>query len=63
MQASIWTAVATSDSGPNLLGYTITGADNGGQAFWDLCIEVDPADAKRVLVGGVNLGNTRRGPT
>ena len=56
-----WTAVATSDSGPNLLGYTITGADNGGQAFWDLCIEVDPADAERVLVGGVNLWETLDG--
>ena len=32
------------------LGYTITGADNGGQAFWDLCIEVDPADADIFVV-------------
>ena len=28
-----WLAMATSDAGPNLLGYTISGADNGGQAF------------------------------
>ena len=43
---------------PNLLGYTLTGVDNAGQAFWDLCIEVDPNDASRVLVGGVNIWET-----
>ena len=32
--------------------------DNAGQAFWDLCIEVDPNDASRVLVGGVNIWET-----
>ncbi len=56
-----WTAEATRDSGPNLLGYTISGADSGGQAFWDLCIAVDPQDANRVLVGGVNLWETPDG--
>ena len=56
-----WTAMATSDAGPNLLGYTISGADNGGQAFWDLCIEVDPTNVERVLVGGVNLWETNDG--
>lgn len=50
-----WTAQSTRLTGPNLLGYTVSGADNGGQAFWDLCVEVDPNNAQRVLVGGVNL--------
>ena len=50
-----WTTQSTRTSGPNLLGYTINGIDNGGQAFWDLCLEVDPANASRVLVGGINV--------
>ena len=56
-----WTAEATRDAGPNLLGYTVTGADGAGQAFWDLCIAVDPNNASRVLVGGVNLWETNDG--
>lgn len=50
-----WEAQSTRVTGPNLLGYTVNGADNGGQAFWDLCIEVDPQNTSRLLVGGVNL--------
>lgn len=53
-----WNAQITNVTGPNLLGYTLTGVDNAGQAFWDLCIEVDPNDASRVLVGGVNIWET-----
>ena len=56
-----WDAQITRLTGPNLLGYTVNGADNGGQAFWDLCIEVDPADANRVLIGGVNVWETPDG--
>ena len=56
-----WEARITRLTGPNLLGYTVNGADNGGQAFWDLCIEVDPADASRVLVGGINVWETLDG--
>ena len=56
-----WTAEITRLTGPNLLGYTLSGADNGGQAFWDLCISVDPTDAQRVLVGGVNVWETHDG--
>ena len=58
-----WTAEATREEGPNLLGYTVSGADGAGQAFWDLCIAVDPDNANRVLVGGVNLWETTDGGT
>ena len=58
-----WTAEATREEGPNLLGYTVNGADGAGQAFWDLCIAVDPNNANRVLVGGVNLWETTDGGT
>lgn len=53
-----WSQTISNVSGPNLLGYTISGADNAGQAFWDLCIELDPNNANHVLVGGVNVWET-----
>ena len=56
-----WTANAVRGTDPNLLGYTVTGADNGGQAFWDLCLAVDPSNSQRVLVGGVNVWETLDG--
>jgi len=56
-----WTAEATRAGGPNLLGYTFSGTDYGGQAFWDLCIAVDPDNADHVLVGGVNVWETTDG--
>ena len=56
-----WEAMATRDSGPNLLGVAVDGTDNLGQAFWDLCLEVNPANAGHVLVGGINLWSTLDG--
>ncbi len=58
-----WTAQLTPGNGPNILGYTINGEDAAGQAFWDLCIAVDPDNAERVLVGGVNVWETLNGGT
>ena len=56
-----WEALATRESGPNMLGYTISGADFAGQAFWDLCLEVDPQNAQHVVVGGVNVWESTDG--
>ena len=56
-----WEAMATKDSGPNLLGVAVDGTDNLGQAFWDLCVEVNPTNADHVLVGGINLWGTSDG--
>lgn len=56
-----WEAMATKASGPNLLGVAVNGADNLGQAFWDLCLEVDPNNPNHVLVGGINLWSTPDG--
>ena len=53
--------MSTKASGPNLLGVAVDGTDNLGQAFWDLCLEVDPSDADHVLVGGINLWSTMDG--
>ena len=50
-----WTAEATRDDGPNLLGYTVSGADGAGQAFWDLCM-ASRSEPRQPCVGrGVNL--------
>ncbi len=40
---------------PNLMGYAVDGSDSRGQAWYDLCIAVDPTDAATVYVGGVNV--------
>ena len=53
-----WTQTISNLTGPNLLGYTVSGADNAGQAFWDLCMALDPAESNHVLVGGVNVWET-----
>jgi hypothetical protein len=44
-----------------MLGYTISGTDFAGQAFWDLCLEVDPQNAQHVVVGGVNVWESTDG--
>ena len=56
-----WEAMSTKASGPNLLGVAVDGSDNLGQAFWDLCLEVNPENAGHVLVGGINLWSTLDG--
>ncbi len=39
---------------PNMLAWNCDGSDEGGQGWYDLCIAVDPNDANRVVIGGVN---------
>lgn len=38
----------------NLLGWNCNGKDDGGQGWYDLTIAVDPANANKVFIGGVN---------
>ncbi len=38
----------------NILGYNCDGKDTGGQGWYDLTIAVDPTNANKVFVGGVN---------
>lgn len=40
---------------PNLLGWTVSGQDAGGQGFYDLALAIDPADPAHLVAGGVNL--------
>lgn len=45
---------ATQATTPNLLGYGSTGG-TGSQAWYDLVMVADPADANTLYIGGVNL--------
>lgn len=43
-----------STSNPNLMGWSDQGTDDGGQFYYDLSFAVDPNNADKVHVGGVN---------
>ena len=46
--------VEMSDS-PNIMGWNAAGEDDGGQAWYDLCLEADPVVVDRVYVGGIRM--------
>ena len=46
----------------NILGWA-TGADTGGQGWYDLCISVSPSNADEVYTGGVNMWKSTNGGT
>ncbi|MFO0362449.1 MAG: MopE-related protein, partial [Flavobacteriales bacterium] len=52
---------STQATSPNLLGWSSSGTDTGGQAWYDLAIAVDPVDAEVVYTGGVNIWKSTNG--
>lgn len=48
-------------SSPNLMGWSTTGNDTGGQGWYDLCIAVDPTNANIIYTGGVNTWKSTNG--
>lgn len=51
-------------STPNLLGWSQTGSDTGGQGWYDLTLGVNPADENTIFTGGVtNWKSTDGGVT
>ena len=46
---------------PNLLGWSITGSDSEGQAWYDLAFACDPNDENILFVGGVNTWKSTDG--
>lgn len=48
---------------PNLLGWSATGSDSGGQGWYDLVLTADPANAEIIYVGGVNTWKSTNGGT
>jgi hypothetical protein len=57
------TSFSLMSSSPNLLGWSSTGSDTGGQGWYDLCIAASPLDKNEVVVGGVNVWRSLNGGT
>jgi len=57
-EGQTWTQQANS---PNLLGWSTTGSDSDGQAWYDLAFEVSPQDENTLFVGGVNCWKSTNG--
>lgn len=55
------TSFAQVPTGLNLLGWSSSGSDVGGQGWYDLSIAVNPTNASEVIVGGVNIWRTTNG--
>lgn len=51
----------TQSTSPNLMDYECNGSGNGTQAWYDLCIAVDPNNANIIYVGGVNIWKSTNG--
>jgi PKD repeat protein/photosystem II stability/assembly factor-like uncharacterized protein len=51
----------TMSTSPNILGYEADGSDNESQAFYDLCIAVDPTNINTLYVGGINIWKSING--
>ena len=43
-----------SENNINLMGWSHEGLDDGGQYYYDLAFAVDPNNANKIHVGGVN---------
>ncbi len=54
---------AAQSTSPNLMDYGCTGSGTASQAWYDLCMEVDPLNANIVYVGGVNIWKSLNGGT
>lgn len=48
-------SVYTTPGTPNLFGNLVDGSDGGGQAWYDMAMEVNPANRNEVWVGGINI--------
>lgn len=53
-----WTLMVNT---PNMLGWSQTGDDTGGQGWYDLCVAASPLDSNCVFIGGVNVWKSTNG--
>ncbi len=45
----------TQSTTPNIMDYSYMGSGNSGQAWYDMCIAVNPQDSNEIYVGGINV--------
>lgn len=45
----------TMSDSPNIMGWSATGDDDSGQAWYDLCMDADPVNPNRIYVGGIRM--------
>jgi hypothetical protein len=57
------TTFTTRSTSPNVLGWSSTGSDSGGQGWYDLAIAASPSNADLIVVGGVNIWKSTTGGT
>ncbi|MBN2745896.1 MAG: choice-of-anchor J domain-containing protein, partial [Bacteroidales bacterium] len=57
------TSFTTMSTSPNILGYEADGSGSASQAFYDLCIAVDPTNINTIYVGGINIWKSTNGGT
>ncbi len=48
---------------PNIMDWSCDGSGSGGQAWYDLCIAVDPLNADIIYAGGVDIWKSTNGGT
>lgn len=53
-----WTVMSET---PNIMGYSIDGGEPGGQAWYDIALTVDPTDADKIWIGGINVWRSNNG--
>ncbi len=51
----------TQSTSPNIMDYACDGSGGSSQAWYDLCIAVDPANANIIYAGGVNIWKSTNG--
>jgi len=52
---------STQSTSPNIMDYSCTGSGGSSQAWYDLCIAVDPANANILYTGGINIWKSLNG--
>ncbi|HTX87893.1 MAG TPA: BACON domain-containing carbohydrate-binding protein [Bacteroidales bacterium] len=51
----------TQSTTPNIMDYSCNGSGTSSQAWYDLCIAVDPGNASIIYVGGINIFKSTNG--
>jgi len=53
----------TKSTTPNIMDYSCDGSGTSSQAWYDLCMTVDPVNANTIYLGGINIWKSTNGGT